>query len=87
MTNQFLERRMQPRGSETRVIRTQEELEALELEDADAIAVAGEAGAVWTVRELAAMYRLGSDWCLPTVVIATGAQVRAAREAMKEENE
>lgn len=65
------------------LIRTQEELESLELEDADAIAVAGEAGAVRTVRALAAMYRLGSDWCLPAVVVATGAHVRAAREAME----
>ena len=69
--------------SDIRIIRTQQELESLELEDADAIAVAGEAGAVRTVRALAAMYRLGNDWCLPAVVVATGAHVRAAREAME----
>ena len=68
------------------IIRTQEELEALELVDADAIAVASEAGAVRTVRALAAMHRLGSAWGLPAVVIATGKQVRAAREAMELDN-
>ena len=70
-----------------RIIRTQKELEALEMEDADAVVVASEAGAVRTVRALAAMRRLGSVWGLPAVIIATGAQVRAAREAMEETNE
>ena len=69
------------------VIRTPEELEALELDDADAVVLASEAGAVRTVRALAVMHRLGSAWGLPAVVIATGAQVRAAREAMEKENE
>ena len=69
-----------------RVIRTQEELEALELEDADAIVVAGESGAVRTVRAFAAMHRLGSVWGLPAAVVATGKQVRAAREAMELDN-
>ena len=73
--------------SDFRIITTPEELEALELVDADAIAVASEAGAVRTVRALAAMHRLGSAWGLPAVVIATGAQVRAAREAMEKDNE
>ena len=68
------------------IIRTQKELEALELIDADAIVVASEAGAVRTVRALAAMHRLGSVWGLPAVVIATGTQVRAAREAMELDN-
>ena len=72
--------------SDFRIITTPEELEALEIDDADAIAVASEAGAVRTVRALAAMHRLGSVWGLPAVVIATGAQVRAAREAMEKEN-
>ena len=73
--------------SDFRIITTPEELEALEIDDADAIVVASEAGAVRTVRALAAMHRLGSMWGLPAVVIATGEQVRAAREAMEEENE
>ena len=70
-----------------RVIRTPEELEELELIDADAVVLASESGAVRTVRALSAMHRLGSAWGLPAVVIATGAQVRAAREAMEKDNE
>ena len=72
--------------SDFRIITTAEELEALELDDADAIVVASEAGAVRTVRALAAMHRLGSVCGLPAVVVATGKQVRAAREAMEIEN-
>ena len=68
------------------IIRTPEELEALELDDADAVVLASEAGVVRTVRALAAMHRLGGVWGLPAVVIATGAQVRAAREAMEKDN-
>lgn len=70
-----------------RIIRTPEELDALELDDADAVVLAGEAGAVRTVRALAAMNRLGSVWGLPAAVIASGAQVRAAREEMEKDNE
>ena len=73
--------------SDFRIITTPEELEALEIDDADAIVLAGEAGVVRTVRALAAMHRLGSVWGLPAVVVATGKQVRAAREAMEEEHE
>ena len=73
--------------SEFQIITTPEDLEALELDDADAIVVAGEAGAVRTVRALAAMHRLGSVWGLPAVVVASGSQVRAAREAMEQDNE
>ena len=72
--------------SDFRIMRTQAELEALEMEDADAVVVASEAGAVRTVRALAAMHRLGSVWGLPAVVVATGKQVRAAREAMEKEH-
>ena len=73
--------------SDFRIMRTQAELEALEMKDADAVVVASEAGVVRTVRALAAMHRLGSEWGLPAVVIASGAQVRAAREAMEVINE
>ena len=69
-----------------RIIRTVQELEALELDDADAIVLASEAGVVRTVRALAAMHRLESVWGLPAVVVATGKQVRAAREAMEQDN-
>ena len=73
--------------SDFQVITTQEELEALAQEDADAVVLASEAGAVRTVRALAAMHRLGSVWGLPAVVIASGNQVREAREAMEQNNE
>ena len=72
---------------DVQVIRTPEGLEALERDDADAVVLASEAGAVRTVRALAAMHRLGGVWGLPAVVIATGAQVRAAREAMEKEHD
>ena len=71
---------------DVQIIRTQEGLEALAREDADAIVLASEAGAVRTVRALAAMHRLGSVWGLPAVVVATGKQVRAVREAMELDN-
>ena len=73
-------------ASDNQVIRTVGELEALELDDADAVVLASEAGAVRTVRALAAMHRLGGAWGLPAVVVATGKQVRAAREAMELDN-
>ena len=69
-----------------RVIRTPEELEALAREDADAVVLASESGAVRTARALAAMRQHGSVWGLPAVVIASGSQVRAAREAMEKEH-
>ena len=69
------------------IIRTPEELEELELNDADAIVLASEAGVVRTVRALAAMHRLGNVWGLPAVVVASGKQVRAAREAMEIDND
>ena len=72
--------------SDFQVITTPEELEALARDDADAIVLASEAGAVRTARALAAMHRLGSVWGLPAVVVATGDQVRAAREAMEKEH-
>ena len=73
--------------SDLRIVTTPEELEALAREDADAVVLASEAGAVRTVRALSAMHRLGSVWGLPAVIVASGAQVRAAREAMEVINE
>ena len=73
--------------SDVQVIRTPQDLEELAREDANAVVVASEAGAVRTVRALAAMHRLGSVWGLPAVVIASGNQVREAREAMEQNNE
>ena len=72
--------------SDFRIMRTQAELEALEMEDAGAVVVASEAGVVRTARALCEMYRAGNMWGLPAVVIATGGQVRAAREAMEKYN-
>ena len=72
---------------DVQAIRTPEELEALAREDANAVVLASEAGAVRTVRALAAMHRLGSVWGLPAVVVATGDQVRVAREALELANE
>ena len=72
--------------SDFQVIRTQKELEALAQEDADAIVLAGKAGTVRTAKALWEMHRLGSMWGLPAVVVASGAQVRAAREAMEKEH-
>ena len=66
-----------------RIIRTAEELEAL---DPDAVTI-NNAGAIERVDnwlgESGKPYPL-SKWHLPAVVIATGAQVRAAREAMEQ---
>ena len=73
--------------AEPRIITTQEELEALAQEDAAAIVLAGEAGTVRTVRALCGLRELVYGWGLPAVVIASGAQVRAAREAMEVINE
>ena len=70
-----------------RIIRTPEELEALAREDADAIVLAGEAGAARSVKALCELRKLVYKWGLPAVVVATGAQVRAAREAMEVEND
>ena len=69
------------------VITTPEELEALARDDADAIVLASEAGVVRSVKSLCMMYRLKVEWGLPAVVIATGDQVRVAREALELANE
>ena len=72
--------------SDFQVITTPAELEALAREDAAAIVLASEAGAARSVKSLCMMYRLKVEWGLPAVVIATGTQVREAREAMEEEH-
>ena len=69
------------------VIRTPEELGELAREDADAVVLASEAGAARSVKALWEMCRLKVEWGLPAVVIATGKQVRAAREAMEKDND
>ena len=72
---------------DARIIRTPEELGELALEDTDAVVLASEAGAARSVKALWEMCRAGSMWGLPAVVIATGARVRDAREAMEAINE
>ena len=72
---------------DTRIIRTPEDLEALARKDADAVVLAGETGVVRTVEALCGMNQLVHMWGLPAVVIATGARVREAREAMEITNE
>ena len=72
---------------DAQIIRTPEELEALAREDANAVVLASEAGAARSVKSLCMMYRLKVEWGLPAVVIATGDQVREAREAMELANE
>ena len=72
---------------DVQVIRTPEELEALAREDTDAIVLASESGVARSVKSLCMMYRLKVEWGLPAVVIATGDQVRVAREALELANE
>ena len=71
---------------EFQVITTPEELGELALEDTDAVVLASEAGAARSVKALWEMCRAGGMWGLPAVVVASGRQVRAAREAMEVEN-
>ena len=71
---------------DVQVIRTPQELEELAREDANAVVLASEAGAARSVKSLCMMYRLKVEWGLPAVVIASGDQVREAREAMELEH-
>ena len=71
---------------DARIIRTPEDLEALAREDADAIVLAGFAGVPRPACTLYEMHKAGQEWVLPAAVIATGGQVRAAREAMEKYN-
>ena len=73
--------------SDFQVITTPEELEALAREDANAVVLAGHVGVPRPACTLYEMHKAGQKWTLPAVVIATGAQVRAAREAMEVINE
>ena len=72
---------------DARIIRTPEDLEALAREDADAVVLAGFAGVPKPACTLYEMYKAGQEWTLPAVIIATGTQARAAREAMEVINE
>ena len=72
---------------DARIIRTPEDLEALAREDADAVVLAGFAGVPRPACTLYEMYKAGQEWTLPAVIIATGTQARAAREALELINE
>ena len=72
---------------DVQIIRTPEDLEALAREDADAVVLAGFAGVPRPACTLYEMYKAGQEWTLPAVIIATGDQVREAREAMEITNE
>ncbi|NWO04199.1 MAG: hypothetical protein HLX50_00415 [Alteromonadaceae bacterium] len=65
------------------IIRTVEELEVL---DPDAVVISAENGASYYVRNLTERH-VKTFIYVPAVVIATGAQVRAARRTLEEENE
>ena len=71
---------------DTHIIRTPEELEALAQEDTDAVVLAGFAGVPRIACTLYEMHKAGQEWVLPAAAIATGGQVRAAREAMEKYN-
>ena len=73
--------------SDFQIIRTPQDLEELAREDADAVVLAGFAGVPRSACTLYEMYKAGQEWTLPAVIIATGTQARAAREAMEEDNE
>ena len=60
------------------IIRTQEDLEAL---DADTVVISSENGEVYYVKNLTERHTKTFLY-VPAVVIATGEQVRAAREAL-----
>ena len=72
---------------DVQAIRTPEQLEKLAQKDPDAVVLAGHVGVPRPACTLYEMYKAGQKWTLPAVIIATGAQVRAAREAMEVINE
>ena len=72
--------------SDTQVIRTPEQLEELAQKDPNAVVLAGYVGVPRPACTLYEMRKAGQKWTLPAVVIASGKQVRAAREAMEEDN-
>lgn len=65
---------------EPQIIRTREELANL---DPDTVLITGGPSDPWAVDEINTAS--DTDWFLPAVVVATGDQVRAARQALEEE--
>ena len=72
--------------SDFHIIRTPEALEELAQKDPNAVVLAGYVGVPRPAGTLYEMKEYGHGWIFPAVVIATGTQVRAAREALEEEN-
>lgn len=72
---------------EVQIIRTPDQLQALAQEDPNAVVLAGYVGVPRPAHTLYEMDKYGHKWILPAAVIASGAQVRAAREAMETSNE
>ena len=72
--------------SDFHIIRTPEALEELAQKDPNAVVLAGYVGVPRPAGTLYEMKEYGHNWIFPAVVIATGTQVRAAREALEEEN-
>ena len=68
-----------PTAPEHKVIRTREELAAL---DPQTVLVTGGYADPWTVDEINTTS--DTDWFLPVAVLATGDQVREAQQALKE---
>lgn len=69
--------------SDFQIIRTVEDLEAL---DPDTVVISAENGASYYAKSLTERHTKTFLY-VPAVVIATGAQVRAAREAMEQDIE
>ena len=70
---------------DVQIIRTPEQLEELAQKDPNAVVLAGHVGVPRPACTLYEMHKAGQEWTLPAVIIATGDQVRAAREAMEKE--
>lgn len=73
--------------SDFKIIRTPEALEELAQKDPNTVVLAGHVGVPRTARALYEMKEYGHGWIFPAVVIATGTQVRAARETLEVTNE
>ena len=73
--------------SDFHIIRTPEQLEELAQKDPNAVVLAGYAGVPRPAHTLYKMKEYGHNWIFPAVVIATGTQVREARETLEVTNE
>ena len=73
--------------SDFHIIRTPEQLEELAQKDPNAVVLAGYVGVPRPAGTLYEMKEYGHDWIFPAVVIATGTQVREARETLEVTNE